>query len=127
MLVIWEMFQYSEERENKWLSALQSAGEENTSLMLVYSGPALIIFSFSQLEYTVMESVSVLLAYGLYCWRVLCVTCAPAAGLWKGILLDVLCIQQAQFICFMCVLCQLSGLLNAPMGLFPFLDSSVDV
>lgn len=51
------------EIENKWLSALQSAGEENTSLMLVYSGPGLIIFSFSQLEYVVIESVSVLLAY----------------------------------------------------------------
>lgn len=27
------------EVENKCLSALQSAGEENTSLMLLYSGP----------------------------------------------------------------------------------------
>lgn len=36
-------------------------------------------------------------------------------------------IQQAKFVCFMGVLCQLSGLLNVPIGLFPFLDSFVGV
>lgn len=38
-----------------------------------------------------------------------------------------ICIQQAKFICFMGVLCQLSGLLNVPIELFRFLDSFVDV
>lgn len=50
------------QRESKWLSALQSAGEENTlKKMLVYSGPGLVVFYFSQLEYVIIESV--LLAY----------------------------------------------------------------
>lgn len=103
------------ERENKWLSALQSAGEENTlKEMLIYSGPGLIVFSFSHLEYVVIEPVSVLLACGLYCHYVLCVTCAPAAGLWKGILLNVLpqllkCVFNKQNISaswVFCVSCQ---------------------
>lgn len=64
------------EIESKWLSALQSAGEKNTlKKKLLYSGPGLIIFYFSQLEYVVNESVSICLPVVLPVCP-LCYTCS---------------------------------------------------
>lgn len=82
--------------ESKWLNALQSAGGEDTlKKMLVYSGPGLIIFYFSQLEYVATESVSICLPLILP----VCSLCYLCSCSWVVVRVTFKCFATASKIC----------------------------